>query len=89
MHLTQSALFIPNANEDVSLVQREIILFFKLHDAIVLIFIKQYTVFLLSLDFLITHLVKNPCNAGDHSSIPWLRRSAGEGLVYTPVFWPG
>ena len=88
MHLTQSTLFIPvNANEDVSLVQHEIILFFKLHDAIVLIFIKQYTVFLLSLDFPYNSVGKeSACNAGDPSSIPWLRRSAGEGLIYPLQF---
>ena len=27
-------------------------------------------------------------NAGDPGSIPWSGRSAGEGIGYTPVFWP-
>ena len=34
--------------------------------------------------FLKAQLVKNPCNAGDHSLIPGLGRSAGEGNGYPP-----
>ena len=32
--------------------------------------------------FLKAQLVKNPCNAGDHSLIPGLGRSLGEGNGY-------
>ena len=32
---------------------------------------------------------ESACSAGDPSSIPGSARSAGEGIVPTPVFWPG
>ena len=32
---------------------------------------------------------ESACNAGDPSLIPGLGRSTGEGIGYTPVFWPG
>ena len=32
---------------------------------------------------------ESACSAGDPSLIPGSARSAGEGVVPTPVFWPG
>ena len=31
---------------------------------------------------------ESACNAGDPGSIPGSGRSTGEGIGYTPVFWP-